>query len=200
MPSTAFDVLVLGAGGVGSAALYHLTCRGIRAAAIDRFRPPHIHGSSHGQTRIIRQAYFEHPNYVPLLQRSYQLWREIEAASQRRLYHEIGLVEIGPEDGVVLSGVIRAAQEFDLELDRFSPAEASRLFPQLMIPEEHTVAFERRAGYLLVEDCVAAFLETAQRRGAQLFADTKVVSWRRDGDGYIVKTSRGDYRASKLVI
>lgn len=200
MSIASYDVLVIGAGGVGSAALYQLARRGIRAAAIDRFRPPHIHGSSHGETRIIRQAYFEHPSYVPLLQRSYQLWREIEVASQRSLYHEIGLVEVGPLDGIILPGVIRAAEQFDLEIERFTPVEATRLFPQFVFPDDHTVVFERHAGYLRVEDCVSAFLDMAQQHGGELIADTEVLQWRADGDGYCVSTSNGEYRAAKLII
>ncbi|UUO08425.1 N-methyl-L-tryptophan oxidase [Blastopirellula sp. J2-11] len=200
MPKPSYDVLVIGAGGVGSAALYQLAKRGIRAAALDRFHPPHKHGSSHGQTRIIRQAYFEHPSYVPLLQRSYELWREIEAVSQRSLYHEVGLVEIGPPDGIVLPGVIRAAAQFNLEIDRYSAAEATSLFPQFLFPDDHTVVFERRAGYLKVEDCVAAFLDIAQQHGAELIADSEVFRWSRDGAGFCVSTSTGEYRAAKLII
>ncbi|EAQ79816.1 N-methyl-L-tryptophan oxidase [Blastopirellula marina] len=200
MPKRAYDVLVLGAGGVGSAALYQLAKRGIHAAALDRFHPPHRFGSSHGQTRIIRQAYFEHPSYVPLLQRSYELWREIEAASERSLYHEVGLIEIGPTDGIVLPGVMRAAAQFHLEIDRYSAAEAKRLFPQFVFPDDHTVVFERRAGYLKVEDCVAAFLAMAQRHGAEVIADTEVARWGHDGAGYCVSTSTGEYRAAKLII
>lgn len=200
MSTAPYDVLVIGAGGVGSAALYQLAQRGLRVAAIDRFHPPHSHGSSHGQTRIIRQAYFEHPSYVSLLKRSYELWREIEAASQRSLYHETGLVEIGPPDGVVLPGVLQAAEQFQLEIDRLSPAEATERFPQYVFPAEHLVVFEQRAGYLLVEDCVAAFLDMAQRHGGELIADTEVYGWRRDGEGFCVSTSQGDLRAAKLVI
>ncbi|MCC9604960.1 N-methyl-L-tryptophan oxidase [Blastopirellula sp. JC732] len=200
MSTAPYDVLVLGAGGVGSAALYQLAKRGLRAAAIDRFQPPHIHGSSHGETRIIRQAYFEHPSYVPLLKRSYELWRELEAESQRSLYHETGLVEIGPPDGIVLPGVMRAAEQFDLEIDQLTPVEASRQFPQYLFPDDHLVAFERRAGYLLVEDCVSTFLQLAQQHSGELIGDTQILSWSRDGEGFCVSTSRGEYRAAKLII
>ncbi|TWT31777.1 N-methyl-L-tryptophan oxidase [Blastopirellula retiformator] len=200
MTTAPYDVLILGAGGVGSSALYQLAQRGVRVAAIDRFQPPHIHGSSHGETRIIRQAYFEHPSYVPLLQRSYELWRELEAASDRSLYHETGLLEIGPADGVVLPGVVRAAEQFQLEIDRLTPAEAAGQFPQFVFPVDHWIVFERRAGYLLVEDCVSTFLDLAQQHGADLIADTEVFAWRRDGNGFCVSTSRGEYRTAKLIL
>src|SRR5436190_7553390 len=100
-----YDVIVLGTGGVGSAALYHLARRGAKVLGLDRFPPAHDRGSSHGRTRIIRQAYFEHPDYVPLLKRAYELWFRLEHASGRKLYHEVGLLEIGPSDGVVVPGV-----------------------------------------------------------------------------------------------
>ena len=109
-----YDAIVLGVGGVGSAALYHLARRDVRVLGIDRFTPPHGLGSTHGHTRVIRQAYFEHPDYVPLLRESYREWRDLEARVDRRLFHQIGLVEIGPADGVVVPGVMRAVKQHGL--------------------------------------------------------------------------------------
>ena len=109
-----YDAIVLGAGGVGSAALYSWPARGVRASASTASHPPHDRGSSHGQTRVIRQAYFEHPDYVPLLFESYRLWHELEQQIGRQLFHQVGLVEVGPADGVVVPGVLRAAAEHDL--------------------------------------------------------------------------------------
>src|SRR5947209_5870367 len=106
-----YDVIVLGVGGVGSAALYHLALRGARALGIDRFAPPHDRGSSHGQTRLIRQAYFEHPDYVPLVLKAYELWQELERRSGKSLYKQVGLLQIGPPGGEVLSGVRASANQ-----------------------------------------------------------------------------------------
>ena len=123
-----YDVLVLGAGGVGSAAALHLARRGAKTLAVDRFGPAHALGSSHGQTRIIRQAYFEHADYVPLLTRTYELWRELEEECGRTLYHEVGLVEIGPPDGVVIPGVREAAARHGLPLEeRTLPASLKEI-------------------------------------------------------------------------
>ena len=97
-----YDTIVLGIGGVGSAALYHLAKRGVRAIGIDQFDPPHDRGSSHGQTRVIRQAYFEHSDYVPLLKEVYRLWHGLESVTGRQLFHETGLIEVGPPDGEVV--------------------------------------------------------------------------------------------------
>ena len=99
---TTCDVLVLGVGGVGSAAMLHLAKRGLQVVGLDRFQPPHSHGSSHGQTRAIRQAYFEHPSYVPMLRRAYSLWDALENESGESLFHRVGLIEAGPVDGAFL--------------------------------------------------------------------------------------------------
>ncbi|MGD9635793.1 MAG: N-methyl-L-tryptophan oxidase, partial [Pirellulales bacterium] len=195
-----YDVIVLGAGGVGSAALYELSRRGVRALAIDRFRPPHDRGSTHGQTRVIRMAYFEHPDYVPLLRESYSLWRELEAATGRVLFHETGLLEVGPADGCVVPGVLRAAAQHGLEIEELTAAEIARRWPGLRVPDELAGVFERNAGYLLVEDCVATQLAAAQASGAELHTDTVVESWSAAGDVVRVKTSAGEFAAAKLII
>src|SRR5262245_20816491 len=100
----AYDVIILGTGGVGSAAAYHLARRGAKVLGIDRFAAGHDRGSSHGETRIIRQAYFEHPDYVPLLLRAYALWRDLEEECGVDLLHQVGLLQIGPPAGAVVRG------------------------------------------------------------------------------------------------
>ncbi len=105
-----FDRIVLGVGGVGGAALYHLARRQNRTVGLEQFGVSHDRGSSHGQSRIIRQAYFEHPGYVPLLLRAYELWDQLEAASQQRLFERVGLLEVGMPQGVVLAGIRHRAQ------------------------------------------------------------------------------------------
>src|SRR4249920_1165561 len=101
-----FDVAVIGLGAMGSATLATLARRGVRAVGIEQFKPAHDKGSSHGETRIIRLGYFEHPSYVPLLRRTYELWRELEAASGTKLLHITGIAEIGPPDGEVVAGTL----------------------------------------------------------------------------------------------
>src|SRR5678815_2628440 len=109
-----FDVIVVGLGAMGSAALFHLARRGVSVLGIDQSAPPHSLGSSHGQTRIIREAYFEHPAYVPLVQRAYELWSDLERQSGRRLFIQTGGLMIGRPDGVVFSGAKRSAAEHHL--------------------------------------------------------------------------------------
>lgn len=195
-----FDAIVLGVGGVGSAVLYQLAQRGVRAIGIDRFNPPHDRGSTHGHTRVIRRAYFEHPDYVPLLAESYDLWRSLEQLSGKHLYHEVGLIEIGPPDGVVVPGVLRAAAEHNLNVQSLTSAEIAERWPGLRTVGEVAGVFEPRAGYLLVEDCVAAHLTLAQAAEASLMLDTVAHNWRATDGEVRVETDRGTVTASRLVI
>ena len=111
-----FDIIVVGLGGIGSAAACHLASRGARVLGLDRFPIAHDKGSSHGQTRLIRLAYFEHPDYVPLLQQAYGLWRDLEARTGRQLLVESGLVMAGPVDGTVITGALASAAAHGLEV------------------------------------------------------------------------------------
>lgn len=195
-----YDAIVLGTGGVGSAALLHLAQRGARVLGLDRFPGGHDRGSSHGQTRIIRQAYFEHPDYVPLLRRAYELWAELESRCGEQLYRETGLVQIGPPDGVVLPGVLQSARQHNLEVVRLAPDDARRRFPGLQVPAGCEAVFERRAGYLLVERCVLAHLNEAARAGAELRTGEAVLDWRADDDAVTVRTDRSTYHAARLIL
>ena len=196
----AYDVIVLGVGGVGSAALSHLAQRGARVLGIDRFPPGHDRGSSHGDTRIIRQAYFEHPDYVPLVKRAYTLWTDLAKRSGQTLYHETGLLQVGPHDGHVVQGVLKSAAQHGLSVERLSPTESARRFPGFRIPEPLTAVFEARAGYLRVEDCVRAHAAAAQRSGAELRIGETVLEWSAKDSGATVRTDAGTYSAANLII
>lgn len=196
----AFDVIVLGCGAVGSAALAELARRGVRAIGFDRFAPPHIHGSSHGRTRMIRQAYFEHPDYVPLVLRAYAKWAELEQVVGQKLYRETGLLEIGPPDGHVVPGVIAAAEQHGLEIDRLTAAEVDRRFPGFRVPADMCGVFERRAGFLHVESCIAAQLKRAAELGSACHVDEPVRAWNVASNGVTVETDRGRYEAGKLIV
>jgi sarcosine oxidase len=195
-----WDAIVVGTGGVGSAALYHLAKSGQRVLGIDRFSPPHDRGSSHGQSRIIRQAYFEHPDYVPLAIESYRLWGELESTTGRKLYHQTGLVEIGPPDGVVVPGVLRAAREHGLSVSELASSEAARRWPGLAPASDMACVFEPRAGYLLVEECVDAHLQAALALGAVLASDSPIQNWTYDGGIATVATASEGHTADRLVI
>lgn len=191
---------MIGLGGVGSAAAYAIAKRGYRVLGLDRFSPPHNRGSSHGETRIIRKSYFEHPSYVPLLCRAYELWKELETITETSLYHPTGLLEIGPADGIVIPGVIRSATQFGLPIEQLTMDEAKYRYPDLQGDDSWSVLFEQDAGYLNVEACVAAHLMSAVKQGAEVAMNQKVLEWRADGNGVLVRTESEVYQASKLIL
>lgn len=194
------DVLVVGLGGVGSATCYALAKQGYRVVGIDQFSPPHQFGSSHGDTRIIRKSYFEHSNYVPLLIRAYELWLELESQIGKQLYYPTGLLEIGPAQGMVIEGVTRSAAKHSLPIEIFEMPEAKERFPGIDGLSHWKAILEKDAGYLLVEQCVAAHLELAQRHGAELRVGEKMLRWQANSQGVTVETSRETLHAKKLIL
>jgi len=195
-----YDCIVIGTGGVGSATLYHLACRGVRVVGIDRFPPGHDRGSSHGDTRIIRLAYFEHPHYVPLLRRAYQRWAELAERCEQQLYHETGLLQLSHPTGEVVPGVLRSAREHNLAVEELTPSEVERRFPGFRAPASTTAVFERCAGYLKVEACVLAYVQEAAKLGAEVRSGEAVLKWRADGSGVAVTTDKDTYTAARLIL
>ena len=198
-----YDVIVAGLGAMGSATVYALT-RGQghtrRVLGIDRFSPPHALGSSHGRTRIIREAYFEHPAYVPIVRRAFDLWRELEQAAGRSLYTRTRGITLGAEDGMLAPGARASAEQFDVPHRVLSASEVAREFPGLQPADDMVGVVDDRAGVLFPEDCIGAMLGVAEHSGAELRRDEIVVAWEEKGDGVVVRTTGGEYRAARLVI
>ena len=167
---------------------------------LEQFGVAHDRGSSHGQTRIIRQAYFEHPDYVPLLQSVYELWRKLEAESGKSLLHLCGLLLVGPSEGEVIAGAELAAHLHGLPLHDISLADARERFPGFRFPEFLGIVHEPRAGYLEVENCVRAHIEAAAQRGAQVSTDEVVQGWDTNGSTVRVRTAKGEYEAASLIV
>src|SRR5205823_11824179 len=195
-----YDVIVLGTGGVGSAAAYQLAKRGANVLGIDQFPGGHDRGSSHGETRVIRQAYFEHPDYVPLLLRAYELWHELERQSGIDLLHQVGLLQVGPPQGLVVHGVVEAARLHGLSVDSLTATEVCRRFPGFRVPEGSVGVFEPAAGYLKVEKCVLAHLAGAKQHGATLQFGVTVSDWHAEKGGIRVLSDQGDFSAERLLI
>jgi sarcosine oxidase len=199
MPQT-YDVIVAGLGAMGSAGVFHLARNGCRVLGLDRFTPPHTLGSSHGESRIIREAYFEHPCYVPLVQRAYELWDELAALSATRLFVQTGGLMLGRPESVVVSGARRSAELHHLPFEVLTAAEVAHRFPAIRPAEDMIAILEPRAGALFPEKCVSAHLQAAQRAGATLRYDEPAVRWEPDGEGVRVFTASDTYSAGRLVI
>lgn len=194
------DVVVIGLGAMGSAIARALARRGQRVVGLDRYAPPHTFGSSHGRSRIIREAYFEEPAYVPLVQRAYELWEELAAESGRPLLRRTGGLMIGPPESLLVRGARCSADAYRLPCEMLSAEEIHRRFPAFA-PDPGTVGvLEPRAGVLFPEACIEAALQGAARAGADLRVDEEALEWSADGDGVQVRTTRGAVSAGQLVI
>ncbi len=195
-----WDVIVTGLGAMGSAAARELARRGLRVLGLERYAPPHAHGSTHGRTRIIREAYFEHPAYVPLVQRAERLWVELEREAGERLFVRTGGLMIGPEEGELVRGARASAEQHGLPHELLTSAEVRSRFPALA-PEPRAVALlEPRAGVLFPEACVRALLRSAACDGAELRTGEPMLSWRMEGGVVRVATAIGEHVADRLVL
>lgn len=197
---TRCDVLVAGLGVMGSAVAHHAARRGLRVIGLDRFHPPHDRGSSHGETRNIRQAIYESPGYVPLLQRAFDLWEELERESGRSLLRITGRMMMGSPEGRAIAGAIATARQFDLPIEVVDAAEVTRRFPAFAPSADMVGVYEARAGMLFAEPCVEAQLAQARRFGADFRFDEPLLSWRAGPGGVEVTTSQSRYAADKLVL
>lgn len=195
-----FDVVVAGLGVAGAAVAHQLALRGLRVLGADARHPPHSQGSSHGETRVIRQAYFEHPAYVPLVQQAYSLWRSLESASGRRLLLETGGLMIGRPDGTLVTGALASAREHSLEHTVLGPARLERRFPRFRSLRGMAAVWEPRAGVLLAEPCVSALLSAAARCGATLRTGLALQGWDARADGVCVRLGGETVHTGALVL
>jgi sarcosine oxidase len=195
-----YDAIVLGLGGMGSAAAYHLARRGASVLGLEQFGIAHDQGSSHGKTRVIRQAYYESPDYVPLLLRAYDLWHALEGEAGVPLLTTTGALYVGAHEVAHIAGAELSARTHHIPYEMLTPDEIRARYPVLR-PREGTVGlYEFKAGILVPEQCVATHADLARRSGADLRTDESVVSWSAGRDGVAVRTSRGAYEGGRLVV
>ena len=180
-----YDVIVIGLGAMGGAAAYHCAKRGARVLGLDANAQHHTLGSSHGVTRAFRETYFESPNYVPLAQRSYELWRELEAAAEVPLLSLSGAIYVAPAQHPLLGGVRLAAEQHGLEIENLTQDEMTARFAGFVLPEGWEGVFEARGGVLQAEDCLRAHTDLARRHGAELRFNCPARSWRQTVAGGI---------------
>ncbi|KRE28736.1 methyltryptophan oxidase [Mycobacterium sp. Soil538] len=200
MTSQTFDVIVIGLGGMGSAAAYHLAARGQRVLGLEKFTPAHDRGSSHGGSRIIRQSYFEDPAYVPLLLRAYDLWDRLAVDSGRDVYRMTGGLFLGPPDSLTVAGSLRASREWDLPHELLDANEIRARYPNFTPPPGDVALYEAKAGFARPELTVQAHLELAEKAGATLQFGDEVLEWGETADGVTVRTAATTYTAGQLVI
>lgn len=195
-----YDAIVIGLGAMGSAAVYHLARRGLRTLGLEQFDIPHERGSSHGVNRIIRLAYWEHPSYVPLLRRAYELWRELENLTGERLLIITGGVDAGLESSKTVKGALLSCELHHLTHEVLDAGTLHRRFPGYRLPGDMVAVYQPDGGFVLSERAIIAHVMAAQERGATVRARERVLDWEPQDDGVRVRTARGTYSANRLVV
>lgn len=199
--TSAFDVIVVGVGGMGSATVYELAKRGKRVLGLERFDIPNDQGSSHGVNRIIRLAYYEDPSYVPLLRRSYELWDEIAQRADEKLLYTTGSIDTDAENGDVFTGSLESCRIHDIPHEVLNASETNKRFPGYRLPPGHFSLLQPDGGFLLSERCIVDYVNVAMSMGAEVHAREAVLGWDVDGTGKVrVRTERGTYESDSLVI
>jgi sarcosine oxidase len=195
-----FDTIVVGIGGMGSATLWQLARRGQRVLGLERFDLGHAMGSSHGLNRIIRLSYFEHPDYVPLLRRAYELWRETEQLAGEQLLYITGSLDAGLEGGRIVQGSLAACRQHDLPHEFLTSAEINRRFPGYRLPSHYAAVHQPDGGFVASERAILAHASLAVAAGAEIHGREPVVGIEPGNGQVTVVTDRGRYEAGRVVV
>lgn len=195
-----YDAIVIGVGGMGSSTLYHLAKSGARALGLEQFGVPHTFGSSHGSTRIIRLAYCEGPEYVPLLKAAFRYWRELEEVSGKSILHITGGLDIGPERSRTVEGSKGSCIDHGIGFEELDASEVNGRFGGYSLPRSLRAIYQPDGGYLLSELAISAFAGAARDLGADMMTGIRVREWKRTRNGIVVSTSRGEFSARRLVV
>ena len=195
-----FDVIVIGVGSMGSAACYYLAERGHRVLGLEQFDIVHDQGSHFGQSRIIRKAYFEHPDYVPLLQRAYDNWGKFEKVTSAKVYFKTGVAYFGEKESATLTGISQSASQYQLPLQRIKAEEVKKYFPAFSLPLNFNSLYEPEAGFLTPELVIRLYSRQAESLGAIIHTRERVLEWKDDGSSIRVISSHGSYRCNTIVI
>ena len=200
MIESTHDTIVVGLGGVGSAVFAELARRGVDVVGIDRWEPPHDRGSSHGQSRIFRVAYFEHPDYVPLARRARGLWLELEDRNDERIFIPTGGAWIGSETSEIVAGSLSAATQHQLEYELLDPEQVRRRWPALHAPRGSICFYEADTGTLCPENAITAFIREAVAAGGTMRCGEEVLRFEPEEEHVCVETKTGRIRARRVVI
>jgi sarcosine oxidase len=197
--SKVFNTIVIGVGGMGSAACYQLAKRGQRVLGLEQYDIPHDMGSSHGYTRIIRLAYYEHPSYVMLLKRAYELWDEIQRHAGEQIFYKTGSIDAGPADSWVFKGSLRSSVEHSLEHEVLTGQEMSARWPGYRLPHDIMGLYQPDGGFIVPERAIVSHVNAAMALGAEIHGREQVLGWEPRGDGVRVITDRAEYEADSLI-
>ncbi|MCM3145225.1 N-methyl-L-tryptophan oxidase [Brevibacillus sp. MER 51] len=195
-----YDVIIVGAGSMGMAAGYYLAKQGVRTLMIDAFDPPHTMGSHHGDTRIIRHAYGEGKQYVPLALRAQQLWSELEQASGIPIFAKTGVLNAGPLNCTFLNEIRESAEQYSLPLEVLSATEVMQRWPGINLPADYYGCLEPASGVLYCENGIHAYRELALASGATLLTNTPVTQLEPAENGFIVHTESASYHGDKVLL
>jgi sarcosine oxidase len=195
-----FEAIIVGLGAWGSATLSQLAGRHASVLGIDQFRPPHIHGSHHGNGRVIRMASPEAPFYTPIMRRAYELWHELQAQTGVHVLSTVGGVYAAPPDDEMIWGALASYRDTDIAHEVLDMSAARRRFPWLHIKDEETVVYEPGTGRLHPERSITAHLELARRRGAEVLLGQGMREWEQVGDRVVVTTTDASFTADRLIL
>jgi sarcosine oxidase len=195
-----FDVIVLGVGSMGAASCYFLAKQGLKVLGLEQFEIPHELGSHGGQSRIIRKAYFEHPDYVQLLERAYHNWHSLELETSQRVYYPTGLLYVGRPNHLLITGVQESARKYRIPVEQLSLEETAKRHPPFQVPLGMSTLFEPDAGFLTPDKAILLYSLQALRHGAHIHTRERTIEWHRYANGFQVNTDKGSYRCKKLAI
>jgi sarcosine oxidase len=195
-----YQIIVLGVGSMGSAACWHLAKRGYHVLGLEQFNIVHERGSHTGQSRIIRKAYFEHPDYVPLLQRAYHNWEQFQQSVSSQIYHKTGILYMGKPNSEVISGTHRSASQYHIPLQEIDRSIARTRYSSFNIPDDFDVFIEPDAGFVTPEKAISLYTKDAISMDAEIRSSVKVERWIRENNQIKVFTSAGNFTSDKLVI
>jgi sarcosine oxidase len=195
-----YDVIVIGVGAMGSAALFHLARRGRKVLGIEQFNLSHEYGSSHGITRIIRLAYYEHSSYVPMLRRAFELWRELQIMAGVQLLHVTGSIDAGSPGNIVFEGSRKCCELHDLPHEVLSSSQVTERFPGYRLPADTLAVLQPDGGFLLPELCITYHVKLAKSFGAEVHEREKVIVWEPMANGVRIVTESGSYKADTLIV
>lgn len=195
-----YDAIVIGVGSMGAPTCYYLSQKGHRVLGLEQFDISHDQGSHAGQSRIIRMAYAEHPDYVPLLQRAYANWHQLEKVTKANVFENCGLAYFGRPNDAFMLGVKKSSELYDVPVAKSSPDKAKALFPAFKVPTDFEVIYEPNAGFITPERAILLYTQLAMENGAAIKTGIKVNQWRQEGGKITVQTDDGNYTCDKLVI